>query len=455
MKRKKAREADQYADEILAEVAGKRKQHLEPLGKPLYSVEPKADDFYRKAREAGISEDEIAEAKRQEKEVYDRYHDKDGKPLAGWGMAPNGKKSKLNDKQWAQVRTPNFKKWFGDWEAAALIDMAEKAWNGDMTPARINFAPSDKLKVELKKLAVQDLQQVFITDSDVRHIKKRHGQNQVKQGQIDLTPEDIALIPFVMNEFDTAKHDETDSSGNKKFLFEKQINGTAYVASIERGKNKEQIITLWKTKNPVHHAANGNPPLTSKTTQAGSIIQQADDLRNSRNNVSKAIDENGEPLVVYHGSWSKFDTFHTGINDGIFFTPSEDFAKKWSGESRPGTVIYRAFLNARKLFDVKNPEHFMIIEDVINAGNGDATHKATRITDAKRGTWIGLEQPDIIKAIRSNGFDGYFVTEGIFDKNRNIAVFSPNQIKSATDNGGDVQREGGQHTFSDEREASR
>jgi hypothetical protein len=28
MKRKKAREADQYADEILAEVAGKRKQHL-------------------------------------------------------------------------------------------------------------------------------------------------------------------------------------------------------------------------------------------------------------------------------------------------------------------------------------------------------------------------------------------------------------------------------------------
>ena len=33
-----------------------------------------------------------------------------------WLRAPNGKKSKLNEKQWLQVRTPNFKRWFGDWE---------------------------------------------------------------------------------------------------------------------------------------------------------------------------------------------------------------------------------------------------------------------------------------------------------------------------------------------------
>jgi len=30
--------------------------------------------------------------------------------------APNGQPSNLNDKQWEQVRTPAFKKWFGDWE---------------------------------------------------------------------------------------------------------------------------------------------------------------------------------------------------------------------------------------------------------------------------------------------------------------------------------------------------
>ena len=30
--------------------------------------------------------------------------------------APNGKPTKLTEKQWLQVRTPNFKFWFGDWE---------------------------------------------------------------------------------------------------------------------------------------------------------------------------------------------------------------------------------------------------------------------------------------------------------------------------------------------------
>ncbi len=31
-------------------------------------------------------------------------------------LAPNGKKSNLNERQWAQVRTKAFKNWFGDWE---------------------------------------------------------------------------------------------------------------------------------------------------------------------------------------------------------------------------------------------------------------------------------------------------------------------------------------------------
>ncbi|MBJ8476495.1 PLxRFG domain-containing protein [Acinetobacter bereziniae] len=33
-----------------------------------------------------------------------------------WMTAPNGEKSNLNEQQWLQVRTPEFKKWFGDWE---------------------------------------------------------------------------------------------------------------------------------------------------------------------------------------------------------------------------------------------------------------------------------------------------------------------------------------------------
>ena len=33
-----------------------------------------------------------------------------------WMKAPNGKPTKLNERQWLLVRTPSFKAWFGDWE---------------------------------------------------------------------------------------------------------------------------------------------------------------------------------------------------------------------------------------------------------------------------------------------------------------------------------------------------
>lgn len=42
--------------------------------------------------------------------------DKSGKKIKFQKQAPNGQSSNLNDKQWEQVRTPAFKKWFGDWE---------------------------------------------------------------------------------------------------------------------------------------------------------------------------------------------------------------------------------------------------------------------------------------------------------------------------------------------------
>lgn len=57
------------------------------------------------------SDAEIAEAERQIEEVRAKYVN-----TPQWLKAPNGKPTKLTEKQWLLVRTPNFKKWFGDWE---------------------------------------------------------------------------------------------------------------------------------------------------------------------------------------------------------------------------------------------------------------------------------------------------------------------------------------------------
>lgn len=39
-----------------------------------------------------------------------------------WMKAPNGNATKLSERQWVQVRTPSFKKWFGDWEKHATAE---------------------------------------------------------------------------------------------------------------------------------------------------------------------------------------------------------------------------------------------------------------------------------------------------------------------------------------------
>ncbi len=73
------------------------------------------DELVRMIREAsGDIKKSAARAKSEFAEVEAKYKDTDQ-----WLKAPNGAKTNLNQRQWVQVRTPAFKKWFGDWEAAA------------------------------------------------------------------------------------------------------------------------------------------------------------------------------------------------------------------------------------------------------------------------------------------------------------------------------------------------
>ncbi|MDR2901137.1 MAG: hypothetical protein LBV20_06425 [Treponema sp.] len=134
-------------------------------------------------------------------------------------------------------------------EAPLIVAMAESAWNGNCKSAKIEFSLSDNLKTKLKELLGKEIRKIFITDSDVRHIKKHHGYNEDKRGQVDIKPADFALIPVVLNEFDTVELVGEDKMGNKKLMFTKKIEGTIYIANIERGNSQIGIITLWKRKN--------------------------------------------------------------------------------------------------------------------------------------------------------------------------------------------------------------
>ena len=87
---------------------------------------------------------------------------------------------------------------------------------------------------------------------------------------------------------------------------------------------------------------------------------------------SKVVDEQGRPLVVYHGSLWNFDTFKQYNND-YNFTPDEKFAYNYA-ESKGieqgidnDTVVYPVYLKAQKPFDFENKDSLAELEKFIKS----------------------------------------------------------------------------------------
>lgn len=75
---------------------------------------------------------------------------------------------------------------------------------------------------------------------------KQHSGREESRGQLSIEPSDFSCIPVVLGDFDTCEHSDTDKMGNKKFLLTKQVGDLYYVVTIQRGKKKLEVKTMWK-----------------------------------------------------------------------------------------------------------------------------------------------------------------------------------------------------------------
>lgn len=149
---------------------------------------------------------------------------------------------------------------------------------------------------------------------------------------------------------------------------------------------------------------------------------------------SKVVDENGEPLVVYHGTGKVFDAFKRG-RAGIFFSPNPLVASKFAaddmlsaGDSSVVTEsanVLPVYISMEKPFDAsKKSDVAKVVAEL------EDKKDVARFKDgASKLDWQSLE--DFSEFIEQAGFDGYFVKE--FGE-ENVVVFNPTQIKSATGN---------------------
>ena len=204
-------------------------------------------------------------------------------------LAPNDKVSNLakNEKQYAQVRTKNFKRWFGDWEVANK----ENPYNKDISigPPEADFSNVDDNGIGV-------LIPIFLGGEYI--------------GETGL---DNALYHKDKGISIKGKYMEMPSVGGSNITIEKEYRGKGYgkATYFELAKfaaNNGKILRSAPDKSRTPASTRVWESLV-RDGYAKRVNDRYEIINSTLNNVSKVVDENGEPLIVYHYTTEHFDTF--------------------------------------------------------------------------------------------------------------------------------------------------
>ena len=427
------------------------------------------------------SPEEIAEANRQKADVKAKWTNPDGSMKKGYMLAPNGKHTNLTEDQWLQVRTPNFKKWFGDWEkeawAKAAMDFLEKTApvrklsGGEFQKDGVKL--TDKVPAYFKSIGnVARNDELGDVVLDLKGVEDSiaHGVGRLKSAAFMAVP-DVIEKGFIFNREENWKERGWNTA---VIVAPIKLGEDDYVCEVVvkkvRGQQRFYLheVEIKKTLDGVFKsvANNGNASQVSKLILGKHLAEV-------KGNVSKVVDENGEPMVVYHGSTAMFNEFRskfighsTGTADGrgFYFTTDKSYAEGF--KSKDGRVI-EAFLNIRDLLDYKKKtitkaalkkiikeidraefeadgEHYFIsnfgnyYDEGIDKVIDEATESNYDFCDTDVEIFnvlitSGADFDLTAKAIKNvTGKDGEIVPKD--NNTTHFIIFNSNQAKSATDN---------------------
>lgn len=320
-------------------------------------------------------------------------------------LAPNGQISNLSGDLYFKVRTPSFKKWFGDWELQSKIkwlfnsenviklnkDTFQKNQNYSLVE-QVNKFYNDNFDSKIERV---DIGVILLTKRSIQS-SIAHGIGRNKAIAFKAVPEVITKGKIFM------ESENYKNRGYKAYVIEAPINidSKDYICEvvINQSQNNNhfylhEIELKEKLLDGYQVRTNIDTNLKRKTLQGASRLILSKYI-SGVNDISKAIDENGEPLVVYHGTNKDFEEFkkdkqnqYSQYGGGFFFTEEKEIAIGY------GDRIQSVFLNARNGMNEKR----------LAKKNGEPIPKVDHIHNKKdRGIWIVYE-PNQIKSINNTG----------------------------------------------------
>ncbi|MFZ1829070.1 MAG: hypothetical protein WAW42_09940 [Candidatus Competibacteraceae bacterium] len=374
---------------------------------------------------------EDVDAQRQYDAVVARYTNPDGSKKAGWLKAPNGEPTKLNERQWVQVRTEAFKQWFGDWEYAAHQQAIDA-----IVPIKAVSLPGGSLKEINRK--VLDYVDTHYLQGEPRPFENSETHDQIMVSKTALrkamsghTAEQKMYAATVIPELIQAAHKvftTNDAKGRPDvkayhyYVVPVEIDGKTYYAklAVRELTNGHKFydhdlseVSEGAGQQGAMSTTVGIPPSPPSLNH---IVHHG--WQKFKGDASKVIDANGEPLVVYHGTdadFTAFDLKQAGKNDkgwygkGLYFTPHN---------------------------------HWTFAEDSAtrNGGNPHIMPVFLRIKDPAYGLARAEQGSNLVGSAADRGRDGVIIRyDGGHEQEYQVAeliVTDPTQIKSALGNTG-------------------
>ncbi len=353
---------------------------------------------------------------------------------------------------------------------------------------------TERIKNDVKRLAGFDATgyEIYSNTDTYRHIEKRHGENgEHDHSMADLR--DVALMGFVLKNYDNAEivlnnngeidttsaFSSKDGSPAKMIKFSKKILDTMYVvlAVPENKYKKLWVISEYKQKNEdTSQSSHDNktlpptPKANTDTVSSNKIISQKTKKATKKYSInvdstgkelteaqkayfknSKVVDNNGNLLVMYHGTpRGEFTVFKPGLQ---FFTQNKEYADKYqepsassrtAGKQVTNQKTYEVYLNIKKPFDIRDPKiKKTFVEDYVKGGYALGINPYVPYKDTTKTGLPSWEETDnIYEFLEDNDlldeYDGIVVDEGGYEgengktmyRGISYITFNSNQVKN-------------------------
>ncbi len=351
-------------------------------------------------------------------------------------LAPNGKPSKLNQKQWHQVRSENFKRWFGDWQAANAQERLDA-----VKPLKLRMPEAWKDLNERERLAKveESLKGMAKLSEPLPHrelgevVMGMSGAKKSASSAAD--PAKQAILSRLQSAFEHSIYASSSLDQNApsltayhKLLAPIDVDGVPLVAvfTVREDANGRMFYNTVAVDRKEEAPAVSPGDMSNKTqrstpanTRAPADFVRQPLQRVNPDDVSAVIDGSGEPLVLYHGTAEQFTVFdqsragrstgHSTAPLGIFLTADAKLAHSYAEKATDGMP---GLANVLPLFaSIKKPYRMSLAESQAL----DSPQKA-----------IAFRQK-----LESDGYDGVQLQGSPV-----WVAFYNSQVKSATNNTG-------------------